>query len=132
MSPQSVRSCGVSVARASSIGANADTMSETGETTSFPSQAVRIDRESLPTGIETPSAGQNSSATARTVSKSAASSPGWPAAAIQFAESFTLESEETAAAARLVRASATAMRPEAGASMSASGVRSPMANASPA
>jgi hypothetical protein len=68
LSPQSVRNCGVSVARASSIGAKADTMSESGLTTSLPSHAVRMERESLPTGMDTPSAGQNSSATARTVS----------------------------------------------------------------
>ena len=64
-----------------------------------------------------PSAGHRSSATARTVSKSAASSPGAPAAAIQFAESFTSDSARTGAAARLVSASATAIRPDAGASI---------------
>jgi hypothetical protein len=67
-----VRSCGVSARRASSLGANADTMSESGATTSFvcpPScHVVRIDSESLPTGIATPSCGHSSSATARTVS----------------------------------------------------------------
>ena len=68
VSPASLRSCGVSVPRASSTGAKAETMSDSGATTSFPSQAVRMDRESLPTGIEMPSAGQSSSATARTVS----------------------------------------------------------------
>ena len=112
-------------------------MSETGLTTArgCPSSVhvVRMDIESLPTGSLTPSAGQRSSATARTVSKSAASSPGGPAAAIQLADSFTSDRSRTrAAAARLVSASATAIRPEAGASMAASGVRSPMANASPA
>ena len=96
-------------------------MSESGLTISFPSQAVRIDSESLPTGMEMPRAGQSSSATARTVSKSAASSPGWPAAAIQLAESFTFDRETIDAAARLVSASPTAMRPDAGGSMSASG-----------
>jgi hypothetical protein len=124
------------VPRTSSAGANAETMRETGLTTSTgrsPSvQAVRIDIESLPTGMLTPRAGQRSSATARTVSKSAASSPGDPAAAIQLAESFTRASAVTGAAARLVSASATAMRPDAGASRAASGVRSPIANASPA
>ena len=112
-------------------GANAETMSDIGATTSLPSQAVRIDSESFPTGIETPSAGHRSSATAFTVSNSAASSPGWPAAAIQLAESLVLESSAPEEA-RLVRASPTAMRPDAGASISASGVRSPMAKASPA
>ena len=79
-----------------------------------------------------PSLGQRSSATAFTVSKRAASSPGEPAAAIQLAESLTRESDATGAAARLVSASATAMRPEAGPSTTAIGARSPMAKASPA
>ncbi len=47
-------------------------MSESGATTSFllppSSQVVFIDSESLPTGMLMPSAGHNSSATARTVS----------------------------------------------------------------
>ena len=111
-------------------------MSERGPTTSWGrprfSQVVRIDIESLPTGMPTPSRGHRSRATAFTVSKSAASSPGEPAAAIQFAESFTCESDATGAAARLVRASPTAIRPEAGPSITAIGVRSPMAKASPA
>ena len=93
VSPRSRRSSGVSVARASATGANAETISDTGAVTalSTPSSrhVVRIDIESLPTGIEMPSATQSSSATARTVSYSAASSPGWPAGAIQFAESLT-------------------------------------------
>jgi len=92
---------------------------------------VRIDSESLPTGIDTPSAGHSSRPTALTVSYSAASSPGSPQAAIQLADSFTRESS-IGAASRLVMASATAMRPEAGASSAASGVRSPMLIASPA
>ena len=96
------------------------------------SQLVRIDIESLPTGMPTPRRGQSSRATAFTVSKRAASSPGAPAAAIQFAESLTRESEATGAAARLVRASPTAMRPDAGASIAATGGRSPIARASPA
>ncbi len=94
--------------------------------------AVRIDIESLPTGMLIPSWGHRSSATARTVSKRAASSPGAPAAAIQFADNFTRVKPVTGAAATLVSASATAMRPEAGASITASGDRSPIANASPA
>jgi hypothetical protein len=68
VSPASVRRRGVSVARASSARAKAETMSDIGATTSLPCQAVRIDSESLPTGIDTPSAGQSSSATAFTVS----------------------------------------------------------------
>ena len=133
--PASVRNCGVHVCRTSSHGANAETMSDTGLTTSAraprSSHADRMDIESLPTGMLTPSAGQRSSATARTVSKSAASSPGAPAAAIQFADSLTSESARTGAAARFVSASATAMRPDAGALTMASGVRSPIEKASP-
>jgi hypothetical protein len=90
-----------------------------------------MDRLSLPTGMEMPSAGQSSRPTALTVSYSAASSPGSPQAAIQLAESFTRGSS-MGAASRLVMASATAMRPEAAASSAASGVRSPMLMASPA
>ncbi len=78
-----------------------------------------------------PSAGQSCSPTARTVSNKAASSPGWPQAAIQLAESRTSERRRTSAAAMLVIASPIAMRPEAGASSRASGVRSPMDMASP-
>ena len=43
-----------------------------------PASAVCIDSESLPTGIEMPSAGQSSMPTARTASYSAASSPRMP------------------------------------------------------
>ena len=52
-------------------------------------------------------------------------------AAIQFAESLMSERFAIGAAAMLVMASPTAMRPDAGASITASGVRSPMAIASP-
>ena len=132
----SLRSCGVHVPRTSSHGAKAETTRESGPTTSrvpLPSfQAVRIDIESLPTGMPTPRRGHSSRATARTVSKRAASSPGDPAAAIQLAESLTRESDATGAAARFVRASPTAMRPDAGPSTTATGERSPIANASPA
>ena len=93
---------------------------------------VRIDIESLPTGMLMPSAGHSSIATARTVSYSAASSPGCPAAAIQLADSLTSRQRAIGAAAMLVIASPTAMRPDAGASINASGVRSPIAIASPA
>ncbi len=72
MAPRSSRSCGVSVRRTSSTGAKAETISDTGEMTlrgpSAPFHAVFIDSESLPTGIAMPSAGQNSSPTACTVS----------------------------------------------------------------
>ena len=128
-------SCGVSVWRASTQGANADTIRDRGATTSLfflPSfQAVRIDIESLPTGILMPSCGHNSIATASTVSNSTASSPGYPAAAIQLADSLTSPIFAIHAAAILVSASPTAMRPEAGPLMTASGVRSPIAKASP-
>jgi hypothetical protein len=116
-------------------GANADTISETGAMTlrsASPSrQAVFIDSESLPTGIAIPSAGQNSSPTALTVSYRSASSPGSPHAAIQFADSRTSLNRVMSAATTFVIASATAMRPDAAGSSSASGVRSPIAIASP-
>jgi hypothetical protein len=57
--------------RTSPTGENAVTTSDTGATTDFfaaPSlHDVFIDRESFPTGIAIPSAGHNSSPTARTV-----------------------------------------------------------------
>ena len=95
--------------------------------------AVFIDSESLPTGIAMPSAGHSSSPTARTVSYSAASSPGSPQAAIQLADS------------RISRERADVRREDVGdrlghrqprrtpaASSTATGVRSPIAIASPA
>jgi hypothetical protein len=90
-----------------------------------------MDMESLPTGMLISRAGHSSLPTARTVSNRAASSPGWPAAAIQLADRRMSEMSFTAAAARLVTASPTAMRPEAAGSMRAMGLRSPMAMASP-
>ncbi len=130
-------SAGVSVRPASVTGANADTTSETGAMTHFsaPSasrQSVRIDSESLPTGMAMPSCGHSSFATARTVAYSAASSPRSPHAAIQLADRRICDSAAMSAASTLVIASATARRPEAGASSSATGLRSPMAIASPA
>ena len=128
-------SSGVRVPRTSAMLANAVTISDTGATTCFvlPAslQRVRIDRLSLPTGTLMPSAGHSAMPTARTVSYNAASSPGSPHAAIQLHDSFTRDSSK-GAASRLVMDSATAMRPEAGASTEASGVRSPMLMASPA
>ena len=130
-----MRSCGVQVLRTSPTGANAETISDTGATTDLrvaPSlHTVFIDSESLPTGMAMPSAGHSSSPTACTVAYSAASSPGSPQAAIQLADSLTFDSEPMSAARMLVSASATASRPEAGASSTATGVRSPMAMASP-
>ena len=134
LSPASVRSCGVRLARTSATGAKAVTISDTGATTwrcsPSCSQLVFMDSESLPTGMDRPAA-WHSSLTADTVSYSAASWPGTPQAAIQLADSLMFSRRATSAAARLVRASATAMRPEAGASSMAMGVRSPMDMASP-
>ena len=65
-------SWGVSVPRTSAIDANALTIKLTGEVTLWvasPSRHwVRMDKLSLPTGIEMPKAGHNSSPTACTVS----------------------------------------------------------------
>jgi hypothetical protein len=62
---------GVRVRPASATGANAETMSDTGAMTLLrapPSlQVVRMDSESLPTGIAIPSAGHNCLPTACTV-----------------------------------------------------------------
>ncbi|MNQ76940.1 hypothetical protein D3C85_917920 [compost metagenome] len=134
LSPASVRSCGVRLARTSATGANAVMTSDTGATTwrcsPSCSQDVFMDRESLPTGMDRPVA-WHSSLTADTVSYSAASCPATPQAAIQLADSLMSSRRATSAAARLVRASATAMRPDAGASSMAMGVRSPIDMASP-
>ena len=77
--PLSVRSCGVIVLRTSSTRANAEITNESGAVTAFCSplsiQVVRIDMESLPTGIVKPNAGQSSSPTAFTASYKPASSP---------------------------------------------------------
>ena len=115
--------------------ANALTIKLTGEVTlwSLPSCChwVRIDKLSLPTGIEIPNAGHNSIPTACTVSYKAASSPASPHAAIQLALSLTRLSS-IGAANKFVIASAIAMRPDAGALRAAKGVRSPILMASPA
>ena len=92
---------------------------------------VFIDSESLPTGMAMPNSGHSSMPIACTVSYRLPSWPGSPAAAIQFALSRMSEISAIAADAILVIASATAMRPDAGPSITASGVRSPMAMASP-
>ena len=72
VSPRSKRNSGVSVLRASVTGANAETISETGAVTALATplsdHVVRIDIESLPTGIDRPIATHVSMATARTVS----------------------------------------------------------------
>ena len=96
-------------------------------------QSLKAARFQLPHGSNdiTVSAGHSYKPTALTVSYSAASSPASPHAAIQLADSLTRGSS-IGADSRLVIASATAMRPDAGALMAASGVRSPIAIASPA
>ena len=130
-----VSSCGVSVRLTSVTGAKAETISDTGANIclSPPSslQTVFIDSESLPTGMAIPSSGHSSIPTVRTVSNRFASCPGSPAAAIQFAERRMSEIFPIAAQAILQTASAMAMRPEAGPSITARGVRSPIAIASP-
>ena len=124
--PRSVRSCGVHVRRTSSQGAKAETMSDRGERTAFGRPSLlprRAHRHRVLADRDADAEpGQSSRATACTVSKSAASSPGEPAAAIQLAESLTRPERSIGAAARLVSASPTAMRPEAGASITAIGV----------
>jgi hypothetical protein len=131
VSGTSVRNCGVSVRRTSATGANAETISDTGDTTDLSPcssrQVVRIDKESLPTGIAMPKAGQSCMPTACTAAYSAASSPGSPQAAIQLADSRISLKRAMSAASTLVMASATAMRAEQAASSKAKGVRSPMA-----
>src|SRR5690349_25116815 len=99
------------------MGPNAVTTRVTGETTvrrarpwsPGASHTVRIDIESLPTGIATPSARAHSLA-ARTAAYRRASSPGWPAAAIQLHDSLMRDSGPIGAAARFAIASAIAMR----------------------
>ena len=102
----------------SATGANADTISDTGDVTArsrpLSYHAVRIDKESLPTGTASPSAGHSSSPTARTIAYSAKSSAPCPAAAIQLADSRMSPSDSTSAAAMFSTASATARRAEAG------------------
>ena len=127
--------CGVSVLRASAVAANAVTTSEIGDVTAFfspfSSQTVFIDMESFPTGMLMPRAGHRSIPTALTVSKSAASSPSWPAGAIQLADSFRSLISLIKLAAILVIDSPIAIRPDAGALISARGAFSPIAKASP-
>ncbi|MBK7001933.1 MAG: hypothetical protein IPH35_18790 [Rhodoferax sp.] len=71
MLSSSALSCGVKVARTSVSVAKALTISDTGATTFFAPSAsrhwVRMESESLPTGMEMPKAGHSSSATVRTV-----------------------------------------------------------------
>ena len=126
---------GVVVLRTSCTAAKAEIINETGDTTRLdwsPScHAVAIDKESLPTGMEIPKAGQSSIPIAFTDSYNLASSPGLPQAAIQLAESFTSSKRRMSVARRLVIASPTAILAAAGASITANGVRSPIDIASP-
>jgi hypothetical protein len=128
-----VRSCGVSVRRASSHGANAETIQREQRddfARSAASRHVVHGQGILADRNGTPRAGDSMRRAHRVEQRRILA--GKPAAAIQFADSFTRPRSETAAAARFVSASPTAIRPDAGASMTASGVRSPIANASPA
>jgi len=93
-------------------------------------QTVRIDSESLPTGIDSPSS-RHSAAQASTASNRSASSAGSPLAAIQLADSLILSIDSIGAPARLVTVSTIAIREAARGSITASGVRSPIASASP-
>ena len=54
--------------RTSRTGANALTINDSGEVRVFPSHTVRMDIESLPTGMAMPSAGHSSTPTAFTAS----------------------------------------------------------------
>src|SRR5690606_22564544 len=107
-----------------------DTGAITSRDSSFSVHAVRMDSESLPTGMARSSCWHHW-LTASTVSYRAASCPSTPQAAIQLADSLIFLSDWTSEATKLVSASTTAIRPEAGASSTASGLFSPMAMASP-
>ena len=128
---------GVVVLRVSITGAKAEMIKETGDVTDFfswvfsSSHCVRMDKESLPTGIEIPKAGHNSMPTALTESNNLASSPGLPHAAIQLADSLMSSMLLISADKILVMDSATAMRAAAGAFITAKGVLSPIDMASP-
>ena len=88
-------------------------------------------RESLPTGMDRPRAGQASMASASTARYSAASWPSSPAAAIQLAQSLMLAKSPTGAAQRLVSTSPKAIRTEAAGLTTAMGERSATAKAWP-
>ena len=121
--------------RTSSTRAKDEITKESGAVTDFfspfSSQVVFIDIESLPTGMVIPNAGQSSSPTAFTASYKPASSPPWPAADIQFADSLMRLISPMLVPAMLVIDSATAKRAEAPKSNNATGARSPIAMASP-
>ena len=129
------RSSGVIVFSTSLTGANPEQISDIGPITSWVSSAsdqlVFIDIESLPTGMHTPSAGQNSPPTALTASYRRASSPSVPAAHIQLADNLICPIKPIAVPAIFMTVSATAIRADAPALTRAIGVRSPIAIASP-
>ena len=131
----SLRSCGVHVLSVALTGANAVILRDKGPLTSTCSPSshhfMDIDMESFPTGMPMPKAGHNSIPIACTASYRLEPSPAFEAAHIQLALSFTRERLSTEAAARLVRASATASLAEAAAFNKATGGRSPIAIASP-
>ena len=112
------------------------TISDSGETTCFfctpifP-HAVRIDSESLPTGIEMPICWQRSD-TARTVSNRRASSPGVAGGSHPVGGELDVAELGDVGGGDVGQRFADGHAAEAGASRTASGVRSPMAKASPA
>ena len=118
----------------SRTGANAEIIKDTGEITDLFSplscHTVFIDKESLPTGIDTPKSWQSSD-TADTATYKFASSPATPHAAIQLADNLISPNLSIFAAAILVKASATAIRTLAAGFLTARVGRSPIAIASP-
>ena len=94
-------------------------------------QVVRIDNESLPTGIAIPKAGHISIPMAFTPSNKAWSSPFCPAAAIQFADNLMSLIWSIFADIIFEIDSATDKRADAAGFNKATGGRSPIAIASP-
>ena len=130
----SFSNCGVNDCLTSITLANADMFNDKGATTFFcfcsSDHTVLIERESFPTGIQIPNSLHNS-LIADTVLYNFTSSPGSPHAAIQFAERLISSILRMRAAVIFKIASDNAIRPEAGASIMAIGLRSPIAIASP-
>ena len=119
----------------STTGAKADITRDKGDVTFFEvpscSQVVCIESESLPTGMTRPSLLQRSKVTALTVSYNACFCASVSMDDIQFAENLMSLIFSTEADKILVMASPTANRPEAEGFKVATGVRSPIAMASP-
>lgn len=119
--------------RTSGTETNAVTTSETGDRTLRSSplsvvQVVRMDSESLLMGTETPRAVLHGDGAHRVVERSILAlltTGGHPVAGRSHSRSLDRCRQQ------LAIASATAIRPEAGASIAASGIRSPLAIASP-